>query len=141
MSDKFDKRINPKQEKFCQLYASDKEFFGNGTQAYIEAFDIDLSKRGAYEGAKSNAYKLLTKTYILNRINQIFEARGLNDIFVDKQLELLITQNADFKSKVAAIREYNALNKRITKKIEHSGSINHILDACEDTNNRSEDIE
>jgi len=112
------KGINPKQEEFCQLFASDKEFFGNGTLAYIEAYNIDLTQKGAYDGAKANAYKLLTKTYILERINKIFETRGLNDTFVDKQLEKLITQDADFKSKINAIREYNALKGRILKKVD-----------------------
>ena len=125
-------KLNPKQEKFCQLYASDAEFFGNGVQSYIEAYEP--KKQGNwYNTARSRASELLTSPYVLNRINEIFEARGLNDAFVDKQLELLITQNADFKSKLGAVKEYNELKKRITKKIEHSGSItlNEVLDECE----------
>src|SRR5262245_55200917 len=110
--------LNPRQEQFCQLFASDREFFGNGVQSYIEAYDIVLTKKGAYDTAKANAYKLLTKSYILKRIDEIFEARGLNDTFVDKQLEKLITQDADFKSKVQAIKEYNALKGRIIKKFK-----------------------
>jgi len=126
------KKLNAKQERFCRLYASDEEFFGNGLQAYVEAYNIDLSKRGAINTAKSNAYRLLTKAYILDRINEIFEARGLNDVFVDKQLEKLVTQDADFKTKLGAIKEYNELKKRITKKVElHHKDLNNILDACE----------
>lgn len=110
--------LNPKQELFCQLYATDKEFFGNGVQSYIEAYGIDVSEKGAYNGAKASAFNLLTNTDILNRINELFEARGLNDTFVDKQLEKLITQDADFKSKLGAIKEYNALQQRVTKKLQ-----------------------
>lgn len=114
---------NPNREEFCQLYASKEEFFGNGTQSYIKAYNINVQKKGAYHAARSSAYDLLTKPDILLRINEILEARGLNDAFVDKQLELLITQNADFAAKIQAIKEYNQLKQRITKKIEHSGKL------------------
>ena len=110
--------LNPKQELFCQYYASDREFFGNGVQAYIEAYNPDQSKKGWYNSARSVASEMLTKPNILKRINQIFEESGLNDAFVDKQLELVITQNADFASKVSAIREYNKIKQRIIDKSE-----------------------
>lgn len=108
--------MNPNQRLFCELFASDREFFGNGVQSYIEAYDIDIKKPGAYNSAKANANKLLTKDYILKYINELFEARGLNDTFVDKQLEKLITQDAEFSVKIKAISEYNKLKGRITDK-------------------------
>lgn len=111
-------KLNPKQELFCKLYASDREFFGNGLQSYAEAYGLDLEKKGQINVAKACAYELLTKPYILSRIDELFESRGLNDTFVDKQLEKLIIQDADFKTKVMAIKEYNALKQRITKKFE-----------------------
>jgi hypothetical protein len=111
-------KLKPQQELFCKYYASDREFFGNGLQSYAEAYDIDLSTKGGVNTAKANAYRLLTTDYILNRINELFEANGLNDTFVDKQLEKLIIQDADFKSKVQAIKEYNALKQRVVKKAE-----------------------
>ena len=108
-------KLTPQQELFCQLYAGDKEFFANGVQSYMEAFDLDASK---YKSAVVCAHKLLTKVNILERINKILEVRGLNDAFVDKQLEFMVTQNADFKSKMVAIKEYNALKGRVTKKVD-----------------------
>lgn len=60
------KELTLKQKKFCELFASDKEFFGNGLQSYAEAYDIDLSTRGGVNTAKANAHKLLTNTDILN---------------------------------------------------------------------------
>lgn len=117
------KKLNAQQKKFCELFASDREFFGNGTQSYIEAYNIDLSKKGAYLSAKANAYRLLTKDYILKYIDELFEARGLNDTFVDKQLEKLITQDAEFNVKIKAISEYNKLKGRITEKKEVKGDI------------------
>lgn len=117
MKEKITKKLNPQQELFCQYFASDREFFGNGVQSYAEAYNFDLSKKGAYNVAKVNAHRLLTNANILNRINELFDARGLNDTFVDKQIEKLITQDADFKAKIAAIKEYNALQSRITKNV------------------------
>jgi phage terminase small subunit len=112
--------LNPKQEKFCQLYASDAEFFGNGVRSYLEVYGYktEEGRKCSYETAKANASRLLTKANILNRINELFEARGLNDVFVDKQLEKLITQDADFKSKITAIKEYNALKQRVVKRVD-----------------------
>ena len=112
------RELNPKQKLFCELFASDREFFGNGVQSYIEAYDIDTSKKGAYNAAKNSAYDLLTKPDILKYIDELFESRGLNDAFVDKQLEKLITQDADFSAKTKAIAEYNKLRGRITAKSE-----------------------
>ncbi len=106
--------LNEKQERFCKLYATDQEFFCNGVQAYIEAYNLPLSR---YNTAKSNAYRLLTNADILDRINELLELRGLNDSYVDKQLEKLVTQDADFKTKLGAIKEYNLLKKRVSNKI------------------------
>ena len=91
---------NPKREYFCQLYATQTEFFGNGTQSYIEAYDVDLTRKGAYATARVQAHKLLTNANILKRIDEIFEDTILNNQFVDKQIAFLITQHADFPSKI-----------------------------------------
>lgn len=114
------------QMEFCNLYVT-SEFFGNGVQAYIEAYDIDVSKKGAYDGARSSVSALLTKPNILKRINELLDNEGLNDSFIDKQLLFLITQNADFSSKVSAIREYNKLKQRIVSKLELSGNIINVV--------------
>jgi hypothetical protein len=118
MAEKIKKTLNPQQELFCQYFASDREFFGNGVQSYIEAYGIDVTRKGAYNVAKANAHRLLTNAYITKRIDELFEASGLNDTFVDKQIEKLIVQDADFSAKLSAIREYNALRNRITKNIK-----------------------
>lgn len=106
---------NPKHEKFCQLYATDKEFFGNGVETYIEVYE---PKRTAnwYKSACSSASRLLGNVKVYERINELLEEGGLNDGFVDKQLGFLITQHSDFSTKLGAIREYNKLKQRITEK-------------------------
>ncbi|KKK63086.1 hypothetical protein LCGC14_2997850 [marine sediment metagenome] len=105
------------QTMFCQLFATHKEFFGNGVQSYIEAYNIPPSR---YRSAKTLAGRLLTKVAILAYINEILVKTGFSDEFADKQLSMLMTQNADFKSKLGAIKEYNALKSRITKLIDHT---------------------
>lgn len=111
-------KLKPKQERFCELYASSAEFFGNGAQSYIEAYGIH---RKDYNTAKVNASKLLTNPNILKRIDELLEAAVLNDEFVDKQLAFLITQNAELGVKVKAIGEYNKLRARITHLIPGKG--------------------
>lgn len=114
------KRLSLKQEKFCELYASDREFFGNGTQSYIEAYDLDLSKPNAYNVARAAAARLLANVSILRRIDELLELDQFNDAHVDKQLAYWATQKASPQAAVAAIREYNALKARITRKIDHT---------------------
>ena len=111
-----EKKLTVKQELFCKLFASDKEFFGNGVKSYIEAYGLNEHDKKDYSIAKSGAYENLNKPHILERINELFESEGLNDTFVDKQLLKLITQDADFAAKNKAITEYNKLKQRITEK-------------------------
>jgi len=111
--EKVNKKLNPKQEKFCQCFSTETEFFGNGVQSYIEVYDPDRSKPNWYKTARSCASQLLTNLNINARINELLESGGLNDEHVDKQLQMLITQNGDYTTKIAAIREYNKLKTRI----------------------------
>lgn len=110
--------LNQKQELFCKLYATDREFFGNGVQAYIEAYNPDTSKPNWYKSCMASSSRLLRNVKVIDRINELLEEQGLNDAFVDKQLKFVITQHADFGSKMAAIREYNKLRGRIIDKSE-----------------------
>lgn len=111
--------LNDEQAHFCRLYANG-ENRGNGVQCYAIAYKIDLTQIGSYNSARSNASKLLTQDNILSYIRDLFEDRDLNDTVVDNELAYVIKQNADFGSKVSAIKEYNALKARITKKLELS---------------------
>lgn len=115
-----DNKLNPRQERFCQLYATDREFFGNGVQTYIEVYEPDQKKPNWYKSAQASSSRLLSNVMIFERINELLEQEGLNDAFVDKQLLFLISQQADFTNKAAAIREYNKLKQRITERIDHT---------------------
>ncbi|HEX9059113.1 MAG TPA: terminase small subunit [Clostridia bacterium] len=121
-----EKELTTQQEIFCQLYATDMEFFGNGVQSYIKAYDIDVNKKGAYNGARASASRLLADANILARINKILESGGFNDANIDKQLEFLINQSADLNTKLGAIREYNRLKARIIDKVDVTGEIKTI---------------
>jgi len=121
-------KLNPLQRKFGKLYASEREFFGNGVRSYAEAYNIDLTKKRGYSTARTNASRLLTNANLLAYINELLEA-ALNEAHVDKQLAFLITQHADFGSKLGAIKEYNALKNRIKNKMALlGGSVNIILE-------------
>lgn len=109
-------KVNPTQELFCQYYATETEFFGNGVQSYIEAYEPDQSKANWYKSACSSASRLLSDVKVIGRINEILEETGMNDVHIDKQLSFLITQHADFTNKLGAIKEYNKLRQRIIEK-------------------------
>lgn len=135
--------LNAEQEEFCQLYASDREFFGNGTQSYIEAYDIKVGiGKGctSYDTCKYRAHQLLTNPRVLKRIDEILEDGGLNNTFVDKQLKFLITQSAEFRPKLGAIQEYNKLKGRITELHKHDfGGLEKLTDA--EVKARKEELE
>lgn len=112
------KKLTKKQELFCRLFATDREYFGNGTQAYAKAYNIDLSQRGKKSIAKASASRLLTFDYISEYINKQLDLGGLNDERVDKELLFLIEQNVNYNVKLGAIKEYNSLRKRIIQREE-----------------------
>lgn len=111
-------KVNTKQEKFCKIYATEAEFFGNGVESYMEVYDVDTSKGNWYKTACACASRLLSNAKVITRIQQLLEEEGMNDAFVDKQLKFLLTQKVDFKSKLGAIKEYNKLKTRITDKVD-----------------------
>lgn len=110
--------LNPKQERFSQLYATDREFFGNGVQTYIEVYEPDQSKPNWYKTACSRASELLSNPKVFTRINDLLEESGFNEVAIDKQLAFLINQQADFTNKLGAIKEFNKLKARITEKTD-----------------------
>lgn len=117
-------KLTPKQEEFCRLYASDREFFGNGTQAYVEAYNINLASEGAYIASAASASRLLKNAKVLERINEYLSEVALNDAHVDKQMAFVITQNADLNAKNQAIKEYNRVKKRVEAKLPEGNTYN-----------------
>lgn len=113
-------KLNERQEKFCQLYATDKEFFGNGVESYVAVYNVNKAKPNWYQIACISASKLLSKSKVYNRVNELLTETGFNDVAVDKQLSMLIHQHSDLKTKLGAIGEYNKLKARIIAKVDHT---------------------
>lgn len=103
--------LSADHEKFCRTYTS-LDFLGNGVQAYMEVYGNKEGKQLKYDSAKANAYRLLTNPKIIARINELLELGGFTEENVDKQHLFLLNQFGDLKTKMAAIKEYNALKKR-----------------------------
>jgi hypothetical protein len=110
------KALNPRQLLFCKLFVTDAELIGNGCKSYCKAYGLDYSDPKENRTARSNAYDLLTKPYIMAYVDALLEEGGLNDQNIEKQLLFVATQNADFGAKMTAIKEYNALRGRIKDK-------------------------
>jgi hypothetical protein len=104
--------LTPQQEIFCQNFVLKEEFLGNGTRAYADAYGID-QEGNWWKTCAAGASRLLKSTKISTRINDILKV-VMNDAIVDNELGYVISQKSDLNSKVAAIREYNKLKKRIS---------------------------
>jgi hypothetical protein len=96
--------LSDKELAFCELYANSSTHRGNGVQCYAEAFGLNLANPGSYNSARVNASKLLTNVDVLKYIQSIFENDGLSEAAVLGELAFCVKQNADFGSKVAAIK-------------------------------------
>jgi len=110
--------LNLQQEQFCQYYVNaDREMFGNGAQCYLAVYGAEYllknRKQMSYLSAVAMASRLLSNVKVIERINQLLETGGFSNENVDKQHLFLINQHADLKTKMAAIREFNALKKRV----------------------------
>lgn len=115
---KTEQGLNLQQEEFCQLYINaDREMFGNGAQCYLAVYGAEYllknKKPMSYLAAVAMASRLLTKVKVIERINELLETGGFSNENVDKQHLFLINQHADLKTKMAAIKEFNALKKRV----------------------------
>ena len=102
------KTMKLKEELFCVAYATDRDCFGNGVRAYMKAY----GRKVRYNSARTQAYRLLTKPYIMLRIRKLLDIFTSNEV-VDKEIGLLILQSGDLTNKIAAIREYNRLKGRL----------------------------
>jgi len=63
--------LNYQQELFCQFFVKDMDCYANSTKAYAKAYKKDLSNPKENKTCQSNAYKLLRKTEILERIRDL----------------------------------------------------------------------
>jgi hypothetical protein len=132
-------KLTFRQELFVRCYTQNEELAGNATLSYAYAYGHDLENADRtretyeddlgvhtipgtsaydriYDNCSANASRLLRNDKITRFINQYFNEL-LTDERVDRELAWMITRG-DGATKMAAIREYNALKQRITKKVE-----------------------
>jgi len=124
-------QVSPAEDKFCRNFCSSIEFFGNGTQSYIDAFNVEIikgtnkknvpkGKKGmTIEAVRTAAKELLMKPHILTKIEEVQEETGFNDAHADKTLSFLMTQRADLRVALGAAAEYNKLQARIVAREAH----------------------
>ena len=103
------KKLTLKQDKFCKNYATTVEFFGNGTQAYGNAYGIKMTSELKVNCVKVCASRLLKNENICARIGELLEEAGYNDENVRKQHLFLINQFVDLKTKGKMIDSYNRM--------------------------------
>lgn len=136
-------KLHMREEIFCQLYAGygDRSFMNNGVMSYIAAWGIETPTHRVqitkgklkywdyapkYKVAKTQAHYLLTRADIRVRIHSLFKILFSADT-VDSELLAVIKQDLDPKAKVMAIKEFNELKGRITKKLKLSGELKSNL--------------
>lgn len=106
-------KLTPKEQLFCEYFSTDRDVFGNGVQAYMKAFGPKVK----YGTAKVQAYRLLTKPNIVKRCRELIDVYFSNEV-ADRELAMVALQYGDLSAKIAAIREYNKVKKRITEVVE-----------------------
>jgi hypothetical protein len=111
-----------KEEKFCQLYMTDPKILGNGKQCYKVAYH----KKSADHTCSKEATQLIRKPAVKARMREILELSGFNDEHIDNHLKSVIDQNVELGSKVAAIKEYNRLAKRIDDSASVKGTFINV---------------
>lgn len=147
------KRLNTEQELFCVLYTGhhNRELFGNATRCYMEAYgrnleiqelrneieNLTLERERGYttevktleakvksieQSSRNAGNRLCTNPNIRARIDKFMDSM-ISDEFNDREMQFVISQRYDLASKVAAMREYNALKKRIKESGTHTGPI------------------
>lgn len=109
------KKINAAQEKFCRLYASSQEFFGNGVRSYCEAYGKNPNSPAQWNVARSVASELLTNPNVCARITELLETQGWNDQNADKQALFMLNQFDNLPVKLGTYKEYNAIKRRVER--------------------------
>ena len=105
-------KLTVKEELFCQSYV---ELLGNGTQAAVAAFDIDMEKKNWQNTAASIAKEYLRKPHLLARVRELLNLAHMNDESVDAEVAFCLRQNEDLNVKMKAAEMYNKLGGRYQK--------------------------
>lgn len=115
-------KLNQQQQRFCIEYVRGDNM-GNGTRTYANVYDYELQEN--YNTCREGAKRLLQQNKVIQYIDLLIYKAGFNADSVDLHLSYLIHQQADFGTKLGAIKEYNKLQGRITDKMELNGNVSH----------------
>lgn len=127
MVDKQEIILNPEQEMFCGAYTTPGETFCNGVKSYAVAYgyllplrddgEID-TKSPEYLACKANGGRMMFNEKIRMMIqNKLLEQ--FNDKTVDARTSQILLNGRDSDS-LQAIKMYNDLKQRVTKKVDVS---------------------
>lgn len=117
--------LTMQQELFCKYYTSKGSLFDNATLSYAEAYGYEIPKdengkniinSKEYNICNANASRLLANDSIKARIQALF-LELLNDNTMDARLGEIAVKGKDTDS-IQALKIYNDLKQRITKKID-----------------------
>jgi len=117
--------ITPQQILFCKYYTTRGETFCNGTFSYAEAYDYDLPRRAdgnidttsnEYNTCRANGSRLLYNNRIRDKVQEELLAQ-FNEKTADARLQEILLNGED-KDSIQAIKIFNDLKQRITKKID-----------------------
>jgi hypothetical protein len=117
--------LTPQQEQFVLNYTTQGIFYSNGVLSYANAYNYTLpvkengdinTKSSEYTTCNVCACKLLQSANIQERLQEIYLAM-LNDKTMDARLSEIATKGKDTDS-IQALKIYNDLKQRITKKID-----------------------
>jgi len=127
MIDKQEIILNPEQDMFCGAYTTPGETFCNGVKSYAVAYGYILplredgeidTKSAEYMACKANGGRMMFNDKIRLTIqNKLLEQ--FNDKTVDARTSQILIAGRDSDS-LTAIKMYNELKQRITKKVDVS---------------------
>lgn len=106
--------LNPKQDMFCKVFATDQNCLANGKLSYKKVYGEHLSD----DVASASSGRFLMDSRFTARINEYLERDGFNNETVDAHHLFLIKQKKDMGVSMKGIQEYNKLKKRVTNQIE-----------------------
>ena len=94
---------------------------GNRAQAYIEAYNKKIKTPKDYLYACQCASRLSSNIKVQDRIRELLTKKGLTAESLDVELLYLISQYEDYKTKLGAIKEGNAILGRTSS---HNTQVN-----------------
>lgn len=128
-------KLTYRQELFCRHYTQNPETCLNGTLSYALTYGFDLDsldnefppsingektfseRRKAENSCAQMASVLLRSLKVSKRVTELFNEM-FTDTVVDGELIKIIMSAPKPSDRVAAIKEYNSLKQRITKKLD-----------------------